>query len=560
MHGNIFSIMSFAKTYSAQTIGLGAQIINVEVDLSKGLHSFTTVGLPDKGVEESRDRVSAAIKNSGFTSPKSQNQKVVVSLAPADIKKEGPVFDVAISLAYLLASEDIQFDPEGKLFLGELSLDGNLRKIDGVLPIVAQAKASRLTEIFLPKDNAKEAALISGIKIYGVESLSEIIDHLNERSSKGEKQAPKTKKKIAEHPQTEITADDEVFVVDFSEIKGQETAKRGLEIAAAGGHNIAMYGPPGTGKTMLAKAFSAILPALTFDEILEITSIHSIAGVLKTDIITKPPVRNPHHTASYVSIVGGGAIPKPGEVTLAHRGVLFLDEFPEFDRKVIETLREPLEEREISISRAKGSHTFPANFILIAAMNPCPCGNFGSKTKECICKPQDLLRYQRKISGPIVDRIDMWVEVSQIDYEKLSDKESPLKETPAIKERVLQARNIQKERFAHAKRNIKTNSDMEAKDIAKIKIYPNQRKLELEIGSYTSLSKILEAVIPVVYSSKVEDLDNFRIRSILGLLGKDLKPASVKIQDAIHFVTDFVSSMTDNYATYISKQISGHAV
>ena len=459
--------MSFAKTYSAQTVGLGAKIVDVEIDLSKGLHSFMIVGLPDKGVEESRDRVSAAIKNSGFTSPKSQNQKVVVSLAPADLKKEGPVFDAAIALAYLLASEDIDFDPEKKLFLGELSLDGNVRAVNGVLPIIAEAKARGFTEIFVPKDNAREAALISGMTIYPTDTLKEIIEHINEKKpSKNLKEKTTIQKKITRQLQTKIVVEnDELFTIDFAEIKGQESAKRGLEIAAAGGHNIAMYGPPGTGKTMLAKAFSHILPPLTYEEILEITSIHSVAGILKKDIITKSPVRNPHHTASYVSIVGGGVIPKPGEVTLAHHGVLFLDEFPEFDRKVIETLREPLEEGEISISRAKGTINFPANFILIAAMNPCPCGNAGSKTKDCICKPHDLARYQRKISGPIIDRIDMWVEVSQIDYEKLSNQKTEISESKNIKERVMNARKLQKTRFDNAKRKIKTNSEMEAKDI-----------------------------------------------------------------------------------------------
>ena len=492
--------MSFAKTSSAQTIGLGAKIIDVEIDLSKGLHSFTIVGLPDKGVEESRDRVSASIKNSGFTSPKSLNQKVVVSLAPADIKKEGPIFDVAISLAYLLASEEIKFDSKKILFLGELSLDGNLRRINGVLPIVAEAKNRGFLEVFLPKDNAKEAALVSGIKIYGANNLKEIIEHLNTRQiNKKPNINPSQTKKIDRQPQTEITIEDDELLIDFSEIKGQETAKRGLEIAAAGGHNIAMYGPPGTGKTMLAKAFGHILPTLSFDEILEITSIHSVAGVLKKDIITKSPVRSPHHTASYVSIVGGGTIPKPGEITLAHRGVLFLDEFPEFDRKVIETLREPLEESEISISRSKGTVTFPANFILIAAMNPCPCGNFGSKTKECICKPTDLLRYQRKISGPIIDRIDMWVEVSQINYEKLSEKDTDKKETPEIKNRVIKTREIQRKRFDEAKRKIKTNSEMDTKDINKIAnldekakeiLNVSAKKLDLSARAYHRVIKL----------------------------------------------------------------------
>lgn len=380
--------MSFAKTSSAQTIGLGAKIIDVEIDLSKGLHSFTIVGLPDKGVEESKDRVSASIKNSGFTSPKSLNQKVVVSLAPADIKKEGPIFDVAISLAYLLASEEIKFDSKKILFLGELSLDGNLRRINGVLPIVAEAKNRGFLEVFLPIDNAKEAALVSDIKIYGANNLKEIIEHLNTKKIQTKQKENVLPKKIGQQPQTEIVVEDDELLIDFSEIKGQETAKRGLEIAAAGGHNIAMYGPPGTGKTMLAKAFSHILPTLSFDEILEITSIHSVAGVLKKDIITKSPIRSPHHTASYVSIVGGGAIPKPGEITLAHRGVLFLDEFPEFDRKVIETLREPLEESEISISRSRGTVTFPANFILIAAMNPVLAEILAQKQKSVSVNPQ----------------------------------------------------------------------------------------------------------------------------------------------------------------------------
>ncbi len=506
--------MNFAKTKSAQTIGLGAKIIDVEIDLSKGLHSFTIVGLPDKGVEESRDRVSASIKNSGFTSPKSLNQKVVVSLAPADIKKEGPIFDVAISLSYLLASGEIEFDAKNKLFLGELSLDGNLRRINGVLPIVSQAKNEGFTEVFLPKENAREAALISDIKIYGANTLKEIIEHLNTKQiNKKSGTAVVQTKKLEQQPKTEIILENEDAIIDFSEIKGQETAKRGLEIAAAGGHNIAMYGPPGTGKTMLAKAFSHILPTLSFDEILEITSIHSVAGTLKKDIITKSPVRAPHHTASYVSIVGGGAIPKPGEITLAHRGVLFLDEFPEFDRKVIETLREPLEESEISISRSRGTVTFPANFILIAAMNPCPCGNFGSKTKECVCKPTDLLRYQRKISGPIIDRIDMWVEVSQINYEKLSVDNSEKKETELIKERVIKAREIQRERFTTAGRKIKTNSEMSAKDINKIVdleksameiLNTSAKKLDLSARAYHRIIKLARTIADLDNSKSIK--------------------------------------------------------
>jgi magnesium chelatase family protein len=450
--------MSFAKTYSAQPSVLGAKIINVEVDISKGLNAFTIVGLGDKSVEEAKDRISSAIKNSGYKSPKQSNHKVVISLAPADLRKEGPVFDLAMAIAYLTANEELFFETEGKIFLGELSLDGQLRKISGVLPAVAEAKRRGFTEVYLPKENAREAALISDLKIFGVNTLQEVIEHLKDITI------------ITPQPRTLIDSNNDEHETDFSDVVGQESAKRGLEIAAAGGHNIAMYGPPGTGKTMLAKAFSGILPPLSFEEIIEITGIHSVAGVLKGDLIAVPPIRSPHHTASYVSLVGGGTVPKPGEVTLAHRGVLFLDEFPEFDKRVLETLRQPLEEREISISRARGSITFPANFILIAAMNPCPCGNHGSKIKECVCRSIDILKYQRKISGPIMDRIDMWVEVSQINHADLSGRkiDEKNKSNPKIRERIQQARLAQVARFSNLKKKIKTNSEMNSKDLSNL--------------------------------------------------------------------------------------------
>ncbi|KKR53650.1 MAG: Mg chelatase-related protein [Parcubacteria group bacterium GW2011_GWA1_40_21] len=506
--------MSFAKVYSAQVSLLKAQIVHIEVDLSKGLYAFSVVGLPDKAVEESRDRVSAAIKNSGFKSPKQKNQKIVIALAPADLKKEGPVFDLGMALAYLLASEEIKFNPSGKIFLGELSLDGEVRKISGVLAIAEEAKKRGFEEIYLPKENAREAALIGGIKIFGVKNIQEVIAHLNEKQADNEEDE-QTEIKIKlkpEHP-TRIETKEEECEIDFSEIKGQEMAKRGLEIAAAGGHNIAMYGPPGTGKTMLAKAFSHILPPLSFDEVLEITAIHSIARTLQGDLVSNPPMRSPHHTASYVSMVGGGAVPKPGEVTLAHRGVLFLDEFAEFDRRVIETLRQPLEEREINISRAKGSFSFPANFILIAAMNPCPCGNYGTKGKECVCAPINLVKYQRKISGPIIDRIDMWLEVSKVDHQKLSDNKSDGDTTKQIKKRVVGAREIQKNRFSDSKRGIKTNSEMNTRDLGKIInlkkevkeiLNASAEKLDLSARAYHRIIKLSRTIADLAGAEEIE--------------------------------------------------------
>lgn len=444
---------------------LQAYIVDIEIDISKKtLNAFSIVGLPDKAVEESKDRVSAAIKNSGFKSPKQKNQKVVVSLAPANIKKEGPHFDLGIAIAYLLASEKINFNPTKKIFLGELTLDGQLRQIGGVLPLVREAKKKGFEEIYLPLHNAKEGALINGIKIFGIKTLTELINHLKTNDPKNEPNL--ISKQLEPQPQTKINFSKATPSIDFADVKGQETAKRGLEIAASGGHNIAMYGPPGTGKTMLAKAFCGILPPLSFEEILETTSIHSVAGLLKEDLITQPPFRSPHHTASYISLVGGGTTPKPGEVTMAHKGVLFLDEFPEFEKRAIEALRQPLEDGIINISRSKGSTTFPANFILIATMNPCPCGNHGTD-KECTCAPASLLKYQRKISGPIIDRIDIWVEVSNVEHSKLSEKNYGLEKTSSIQKRVAKTRALQTKRFKKSK-TTSTNGDMSSKEIGNL--------------------------------------------------------------------------------------------
>jgi len=507
--------MSFSRVYSAQTHLLKGKIVTIEVDITKKtLHAFTIVGLPDKAVDESKDRMSSALKNSGFKSPKNQNQKIVISLSPADLKKEGPYFDLAIALAYLLSGEEIYFEPKGKIFLGELALNGELQPIKGVLPLTEQAMKLGYKEIFVPIMNAEEAALVKGITVYGARTLKEVIEHLSEikRDRKGnplEKERPKIK------PQkpTQILHKDTVHDIDFSDIKGQESAKRGLEIAAAGGHNIALSGPPGTGKTMLARVFSHLLPELGNDEILEITGIHSIVGLLDDSLVTEPPFRAPHHTASYVSMIGGGTNPKPGEVTLAHKGVLFLDEFPEFEKRVLEALRQPLEDNIVSISRARGSAIFPSNFILVAAMNPCPCGNKGNKDKICICKPNDLDRYARRISGPIIDRIDLWVTVGNVDYKKLSDEVVRSERTHTIKERVRRARLMQEKRFKNAKRKIKTNSEMNVKELGvfvplspevKELLNDSAERLALSARAYHRVIKIARTIADLENSENVE--------------------------------------------------------
>ncbi len=507
--------MSFSRVYSAQTYLLKGKIVTIEVDITKNtLHAFTLVGLPDKAVDESKDRMSSALKNSGFDSPKSQNQKIVISLSPADIKKEGPYFDLAIALAYLLSAGEIDFYPENRLFLGELSLNGELRPIKGVLPLTEVAKKLGYKEIFLPYENAEEAALIDDIKIYGAKTLKEVVDHLHQikYDKKGEP-LEKERQKIKLQPKTEIKVTEKNEGLDFSDVKGQESAKRGLEIAAAGGHNIAMYGPPGTGKTMLAKVFSNILPELNKEEVLEITGIHSIVLSLEDGLVTKPPFRAPHHTASYVSMIGGGTNVKPGEVTLAHRGVLFLDEFPEFEKRVLESLRQPLEDNIVSISRAKGSAIFPSNFILVAAMNPCPCGNKGNKQKQCICKPMDLDRYKRKLSGPIMDRIDIWVNVGAVDYDKLSDIKSDGEKTEVIRERVKKARDVQNKRFKNSTRKINTNSEMNVKDLAifapltpEIKTLLNQsaERLQLSARAYHRTIKLARTIADL---QGIEDIE-----------------------------------------------------
>ncbi|MPZ24409.1 MAG: YifB family Mg chelatase-like AAA ATPase [Dehalococcoidia bacterium] len=430
--------MPLARVLSCALIGLDGELIEVEVDVSRGQVSFTVVGLGDTAVQEARERIRSAIKNSGAQFP--FNRKITVNLAPADLRKEGPGYDLPMAVGILVASEQLVADLDRAVFIGELSLDGRVRHTHGVLPMVAVARDHGATRVFVPEDDASEAALVDDIEVVPVHDLAQLIEHFS-----GRQQIEAFDRSTA--PQNGSQAGTQAL--DFSYIKGQEHVKRALEVAAAGGHNVLMMGPPGAGKTLLARAMPSILPAMANDEALEITKIYSIAGLLpsETPLVRERPFRAPHHTISHAGLVGGGRVPRPGEITLSHRGVLFLDELPEFGHAVLEVLRQPLEDRLVTISRAQGTLTFPANFMLVSAMNPCPCGYFGDSGRQCTCSDGTVARYQKRISGPLLDRIDIFVEVPRIDFEKLSAIEDA-EGSQQVRGRVEAARSLQTTRFS----------------------------------------------------------------------------------------------------------------
>lgn len=490
----------FAKVFSSAIRGLDGALVEVETDILNGLPSFQIVGLPDKAVEESKERVRSALKNTNATLPA---QRITVNLAPGDLHKEGPSFDLPIAVSILIATGQLKADVSKSMFLGELSLDGSTRHTKGVLPMLLLAREIGIESLFIPSENAGEAAIVDGLTIYPVNSLKDVYFHLI-----GDKLLTPL-----EHTPYESLEDDFVHDVDLRDIRGQEYVKRAIEVAVAGGHNILLKGPPGAGKTLIARALPSILPPLTFDEALEVTKMYSISGLLeKNPIIKRRPFRSPHHTTSHIGLIGGSATPRPGEISLAHRGVLFLDEFPEFPRQVLEAMRQPIEDGKVVVSRARERVVFPCRFMLVAAANPCPCGYYAVKMRECSCAPTQILRYQKRLSGPILDRIDIHIDVPAVEVEKLTQEENEAESSEIVRARIIQARERQGKRFS--KKKLVTNSDMMPKDIkmhttlsdsAREILKQAIQKLSLSARSYHKVIKVAQTIADLDSSETIED-------------------------------------------------------